>query len=94
MSARIYDDSMSISRPDGRRVSVHKEGWTDGEVMTPHGFVTVYAQGDENNTYHSRLDFIWQGRLYMRNFQKRRLTPRGLVTAAARFADEIVEGQS
>ena len=39
---------------------------------------------------HSRLDFAWNGRLYMRSFNKR-YTTRGLKTLAYEFAQEIAE---
>lgn len=87
----IYDDSMSIGKRGFSRIEVRKEGWTDGEIATPWGFVSVYAQGGENHFYHTRLDFICKGRLYMRNFSGKRYTPRGITTKAMRFAKEIAE---
>lgn len=90
MADHIFDDSMKLDRrPSGSRVTEREEGWTEGVVSTVHGFVSVYAQGGEDSTYASRLDFIWRGRLYMRNYSKQRLSKRGLVTAADRFAHEI-----
>lgn len=83
------DDSMSLARRGYGRINVHKDGWTDGEVVTPFGIVSVYAQGDDENRPHTRLDFAWDGRLYMRNFDGRRYSPRGLVTKAMQFASEI-----
>jgi hypothetical protein len=93
MADLIFDESMALDkRPSGSRISTHPNGWTDGAVSTVYGFVLVYAQGDAEHFHASRLDFIWHGRLYMRNFSKRRLSARGLVTAANRFAHEVVEG--
>jgi hypothetical protein len=86
----IYDDSMSFDKHGFSRIEVRKEGWTDGEVATPWGFVSVYAQGDDNHYYHTRLDFIHNGRLYMRNFSGKRYTPRVIKTKAMRFAKEMV----
>lgn len=84
-----FDDSMSLQKRGYGRVVVRREGWTDGEVLTPYGIVTVYAQGDAENSPHTRLDFVWDGRLYMRNFDGKRYTARALVTKAMEFATEI-----
>lgn len=84
-----FDDSMSLEKRGYGRIEVRKEGWTDGEVLTPFGIVTVYAQGDAENVPHTRLDFVWNGRLYMRNFGDKRYSPRGIVTKAMKFAAEI-----
>lgn len=89
--SEIFDDSMTVNRAFSR-IEVRKEGWTDGEVLTPHGIVSVYAQGDDDHRPHTRLDFVHNGRLYMRNYPGKRYSPRGLVTKAREFAEEIVEG--
>jgi hypothetical protein len=90
----VFDDSMALQRPHSRiSVGQPPRGWTDGAVFTCHGIVLVYAQGDDEYTHHTRLDFVWQGRLYMRDFNGKRYSPRGLVTLADRFAAEIVESQ-
>lgn len=86
---KIEDSSYALGKPSGGRLALNKGEWTDGPVATRHGFVVVYAQGDANSFHVSRLDFIWDGRLYIRSYQSQRLSPRGLVTAAARFAEEI-----
>ena len=88
------DDSMSLARRGYGRIEVRKDGWTDGEVVTPFGIVSVYAQGDAENQPHTRLDFAWNGRLYMRNFDGVRYSPRGLVTKAMQFASEIAAPNS
>lgn len=82
------DDSMKLGKRGYGRINT-KNGYTDGEVLTPVGIVSVYAQGDDQNVPHTRLDFVFDGRLYMRNFIGKRYSPRGLVTKALEFADEI-----
>lgn len=86
----MYEDSMSIRKPFGR-LHNNESGWTDGEVVTPYGIVSVYAQGDKENWHLTRLDFAHKNRMYIRSFRKR-YTHRGIVTKANRFAQEIVEG--
>lgn len=88
---KINNDSMSVGTGFSR---IEDRGWwLDGEVATDYGFVTVYAQGDSNNFAYSRLDFIANGRLYMRTFDKR-YTARGLAMKARQFAREIVESSA
>jgi len=85
----MYDVSMSIGSGFGR-ISRQREGWLDGEVVTPHGIVSVFAQGDSTHDHYSRLDFAYAGRLYIRSFNKR-YSPRGLVTKAKQFSREVIE---
>lgn len=87
---KTYDDTMAVSRAYSC-ISVRKEGWTEGTVKTPHGIVCVYAQGDDTHSDHSRLDFVWCGRLYMRNFSGKRYTPRGLARKAREFAETVAK---
>ena len=93
---RFYDSSW----PTGRGYSIIERRqyttlggecleWTDGEVITPDGIVTVLAQ---NNPDLSRLDYVFEGRVYSRSYRKR-YSSRGLVTKAKQFAREIAEGR-
>lgn len=86
----MYEYGYSIGKGRGR-VSERKEGWTEGDVVTPHGIVSVYAQGDDKNVFITRLDFAWKGRMHIRSFQGKRYSPRGIVTKAKAFAKEIVD---
>lgn len=88
---KIFDDKISVGKTGLNRTENRNEGWVDGEVATPFGFVCCYAQGDDNHFYHTRLDFIHKGVMYMRNFSGKRYTKRGLKTKAMQFAREIVE---
>lgn len=95
MSKKIktFDDKINLPRSFSR-IKIEKgnsSDWTDGEVVTPDGIVTVYAQGDNDSFYCSRLDFSHKGRLYIRHFNNIRYSPQFLVTAANRFAKEIVK---
>ena len=91
---RYYDDSFAVGKGwGGSHIELNKEyNYLDGDVITPQGIVLVYAQGDKEAFHASRLDFVWRGRYYVRNFEKR-YTPRGLVTKAKQFAKEIVESE-
>ncbi len=71
----------------------HYNGYVSGSVVTPHGIVSVYSQGDEDSFYASQLHFAFNQRLYTRHFDKR-YTPMGLVTKARRFAKEIIDGMN
>lgn len=85
---KIYNDNMKISKPFGR---IENAGCPDGDVVTPYGIVGVYVYKDLAGHYHSKLDFAFKGRLYLRAFQNKRYSPRGLVTKANRFAEEITK---
>lgn len=87
---QIHNDSFSCKKPFGR-VRIVKEGWTDGDVVTPSGIVGVYAQGDKENYHMTRLDFVFNGKWHIRCFHGKRYSPRGLVTKANQFASEIVK---
>lgn len=86
---KVHDDSMAVGRKGFSRLMTMKEGWTDGDVVTPWGIVSVYAQGDDRYRHHTRLDIVHNGRLYMRDFHGKRYSPRGLVMKAMQFAREI-----
>lgn len=84
-----FDESMSV-RGAWSRLTTNANGhgeWIGGEVGTPHGFVSVYHEAERPFT---RFDFIWDGRLYMRNLSGKRYTKAGLVRMAAAFAREVV----
>ena len=85
---KIFDDSMKVQK-DGFSRTEDRGGWTDGEIVTPWGIVSVYAQGDAENANHTRLDFVHAGRLHMRNFHGKRYSRRGIKTKAMQFAKEI-----
>lgn len=91
MSEKRFDDSIAVSAPFSRiRRRDTRDGvgsWWDGEVVTPQGIVSVYS--DERYT---RLDFVYGGRLYMRNDRGGKRTERGLAILAGRFAREIAGG--
>ncbi len=91
---KVIEFDMSLRRPSGR-TSFHPSrghgSWVDGSVFTPHGIVTVYAQGGPDSTPHTRLEFIRDCRLYVRSFDGKRYSTRGLVTQANLFAKEVCE---
>lgn len=91
---KTFDDQYKIPNRGYNRSEERREGWLDGEVATPWGFVCVYAQGNEFHSHHSRLDFIHNGVQYIRHFSGKRFTKRGIKTKAMQFAKEIVERNS
>jgi hypothetical protein len=86
---KIIDANWVVGKQGYNRTEERREGWLDGEVATPWGFVVCYAQGSEKHRHHTRLDFIHNGRLYSRNFSGKRFTKRGIKTKAMKFAKEI-----
>lgn len=86
----IYDSSYSIGfRGHGHEIYVRKEGWTEGVVATNHGFVDVYAQGCDKHSHVTRLSIIISGTCFTRTFNGKRYKPRGIVTKAIEFAEEM-----
>ena len=72
----VFDYSMKVPKQGFSRTE-ERDGWTDGEIVTPWGIVSVYAQGDDEYTHHTRLDFVHGGRLHIRNFSGKRYTDSG-----------------
>ena len=85
-----YDDCLTVRGGVGRiRVERFSGGSTylDGTVLTDHGIVEVLAQGDEDNFCLTRLDFVKDGKLYIRSWKKR-YARQYICTLAKRFAAE------
>ena len=89
---KVSDDRVSTGKRGFGRTE-NNGGWIDGEVVTPFGIVSVYAQGDDEHLFYTRLDFAHKGTLYVRKFDGKRYSPRGLVTKAYEFAKGIAEGE-
>lgn len=85
----IFDVSWKVEKRGTNRTVERRELWLDGCVATPWGYVICYAQGDDENFHHTRLDFIHGGRVYCRNFNGKRYSVRGIKTKAVQFAKEI-----
>lgn len=100
MNTEIWNDSWAIDKCWGRLETRKynnmmanppaEETYLEGEVVTPHGYVTVlaYTYPDRSLT---RMDFIWNGRIYSRTFQKR-YSKRYIVTLGRRFVEDVVGG--
>lgn len=88
---KVIDDCLPVEKRGYNLTKEHREGWLDGKIATPWGFVCVYAQGDDKYYHFTRLDFIYDGKMYVRSFSGKRYTKSGAKTKAMRFAKEIVD---
>lgn len=86
---KIFDDSLKINKCEGI-ISRNPKGWSEGDVLTPNGIVSVYAQGDSECDHLTRLRFIRNGRIYFRTFIGKKYSNKGIVTKAKQFVDEII----
>lgn len=77
----------------GYNRTTDRDGYTDGEVITPWGFVSVYAQGDERHHHCTRLDFVHDGFMHTKQFNDKRYTKRAIKTKAFEFAKEVVNDE-
>lgn len=94
MKLKIFNDEWAVGRGCSNitRHTVGGRHYDDGVVATPHGFVDVYAQGD-NECYHmTSLRFIHKQMVYSRHIHKR-MTRRGMAMVAKRFAKEIAKSK-
>lgn len=90
MKDKIVDDSFSIGQ-GFNRVRENSSGWTSGVVVTPHGMVDAYAQGDDKHFHMTRLDFVWKGRVYVRTYHNKRYSPRAISSKAKKFSEGICQ---
>lgn len=87
-SGRVSSDNSDV---DGPYVARH------GHVVTPNGIVMVHST-DYNNPHTklryrtTHMSFVFEGREWSYFVKGVALSPRGLVTAADRFAREVVDG--
>lgn len=88
---KIYDDEFSVSGSFSGLEQMR--GWTDGEVITEHGIVSAYAQGGDEHAPLTRLNFAYKGRHYIRTFDGKRYSYRGIALKAKQFAAECVAKQ-
>jgi len=95
MATKYEDDSRAVG-PGYSGIEDH-DIYAEGLVGTAYGFVDCYSEDDMCRYGFFigvkpilRLDFIWQGGLYTRTWQKQ-FTPRGLARKAHAFAREVVQ---
>lgn len=87
---KVTDDSYAIGKQShGYGIFRHKSGYDDGHVLTPWGYVLVYAQGSATECHVTRLTFCHGGRAHSREFKGKRYSLRGMVTKAHKFAQEF-----
>jgi len=89
MKIEIQEYNYSVGRGYSS-VCDRKDGWTDGEVLTPQGIVLAYAQGGEKQFHHTSLRMVVNGRVYHRSWNKR-YTKRGIARKAREFARDLHE---
>lgn len=88
-----YQDQSCKTNPYSHWESNTQEyGYDQGNLSTPHGYVKMYAQGDERFSHVTRLTFIWRGYQYERQWQHR-YSRQYMVTLAKRFVAEIIKNQ-
>lgn len=90
----VSDHSFLMGRDTFNWSEVRPEGWTTGCIVTPHGIVRVYAQGDDEHCHTTSLTIVHDGRLHSRDFHGKRYSSRGIVTVAKKFAKDICGDRS
>ena len=93
---KFNDDSFSLGNKPFGRIETRRLYGDDpdvtyeiGDVITPRGVVSIYAQGDNLSFYTTQLQFAYENRLYSRVFEKR-YSPRGIVTKANQFTKDVI----
>jgi len=91
---KVIDDQVAVGNRPWNHLHERTEhgGWTEGTVVTQHGIVEVYAQGDEDHFHCSKLSIVKGGVRFDRQINGKRYTQRGLVTLAKKFANEVFDG--
>jgi hypothetical protein len=88
---KIRDENYAVRRGGGcieKRTLRSGAQWLDGTVRTPFGIVEVMTSPADR---YSRADFVHNGRHYIRTWDGRAFSERGLVMKARQFAAAIVE---
>ena len=85
----LLEESFAIdgSRSRITRNETQSGYWYGGDVVTEFGIVSIYGEAG-----HSRFDFAWKGRHYLRH-ENRGRTPRGLAIEATKFARRIANAR-
>lgn len=91
---KIINDGWRVGRGWSNIDHNHEYDYDTGVVVTPHGIVSVYAQGSDKYIHTSWIGFAFHGRWHCRRFHGKRYTPRGLARKARQFAREIAEGEA
>jgi len=68
------------------RWSPGPRGWDEGEFLSPQGIVSIYMQ--KGHPTHTRLDFVYGGRLYIRTW-KRKYSRRTIPRLARAFVRDV-----
>jgi len=88
----VFDDSKKISKSFSH-VRIDPKGWTKGNIFTPSGIVSTYAQGDNDSFHMTKLEFVHKNRMHIRTFMGKRYSPRAIVTKANQFVSDVLEGE-
>lgn len=64
------DDVSKVIGKGFTRWHAQQDGYIQGVKVTPHGIVDIYCQDADGYLAITRLDFVWKGVLYMRNWEQ------------------------
>jgi hypothetical protein len=85
MKTKNEDSSYAVGK--GWSDLINRNNYTDGLVVTKHGFVDTYMEAG-----FTMFRFVWQGRQYRRQIRKS-MTKRGVAKAARQFVNEIISAK-
>lgn len=90
MATQFETESFSVGSGFSWITTTEHNGmiYYDGNVITPHGIVSVYSQMDLTS-----MTFVWNGKQYRRTC-RRRFGPRSLSKFAKAFAKEIASAKT
>jgi hypothetical protein len=90
--SNYFDDTSKVSGHGFTRWNPFIDNYDSGLKITPHGIVDITCEkpGPEfKYSEYTRLDFVYKGRLYMRNFRGQSFNRKKLAQLANEFAREI-----
>lgn len=85
---KYHDQKCKVNNYSRWESNTKNYGYYQGTLSTPHGYVKMYAQGDERFSHVTRVTFIWYSHQYERKWNHR-YSRRYMVTLAKRFVAEI-----
>lgn len=86
---KYRDDESKVYGKGFTRWGSEQNGYQTGTRITTHGIVDIYTQYGDGWDKYTRIDFVWKGRMYMRNFDEP-LSKKKIAQLSNEFAHEIV----